>query len=75
MAAWWYLRSEKCDADMLDKFQHVLNWAVANKCTINMCKIKALVSHRPNARNYLASSELPGIERVLCKVIECLATK
>ena len=56
----------KCDADMLDEFQHVLNWAVANKLTINMCKTKELVFHRPNGRNYLAPSELPGIERVLC---------
>ena len=29
---------EKCDVDMLNEFQHVLNWAVANKLTINMCK-------------------------------------
>ena len=57
---------EKCDDDMSDEFQHVLNWAVANKLTINMCKTKEIVFHRPNARNYLAPSELPGIERVLC---------
>ena len=57
---------EKCDVDMLDEFQHVLNWAVANKLTINMCKTKELVIYRPNARNYLAPSELPVIERVLC---------
>ena len=58
---------EKCDIDMLDEFQHVLNWAVANKLTINMCKTKKqLVFHRPNARNYLAPSELPDIERALC---------
>ena len=56
---------EKCDVDVLDEFQHVLNWAVANKLTINMCKTKELVFYRPNARNYLAPSELPGIERVL----------
>ena len=31
-----------------------------------MCKTKELVFHRPNARNYLTPSELPGIERVLC---------
>ena len=57
---------ETCDVDMLDEFQHVLNWIVANKLTIDMCKTKELVFHRPNARHYLASSELPGIERVLC---------
>ena len=57
---------EKCDVDMLDEFQNVLDWAVANKLTINMCKTKELLFHRPNARNYLAPSELPGIERVLC---------
>ena len=45
---------------------YVLNWAVANKLTVNMCKTKELVFHRPNARNYLVPSELPGIERVLC---------
>ena len=45
---------EKCDVDMLDEFQHMLNWAVANKLTRNMCKTKELVFHRPNARNYLA---------------------
>ena len=33
---------EKCDADMLDEFQHVLNWAVANKLTIKMYKQKNL---------------------------------
>ena len=57
---------EKCDVDMLDEFQHVLHWAVASKLTINMCKTKELVFHRPNSINYLAPSELPGIERVLC---------
>ena len=57
---------EKCDVDMLDEFQHALNWAVANKLTINMYKTKELVFHRPNARNYLVPTELPGIERVLC---------
>ena len=57
---------EKCDVDMLDEFQHVLNWAVTNKLNINMCKTKEFVFRRPNARNYLAPSELPGIERVLC---------
>ena len=31
-----------------------------------MYKTKELVFHRPNARNDLAPSELPGIERVLC---------
>ena len=31
-----------------------------------MTKAKELVFHRPNARNYLPSAELPGIERVLC---------
>ena len=31
-----------------------------------MCKTKELVFHRPNARNYLTPSELPGIKRVLC---------
>ena len=44
---------EKCDVDMLDEFQHVLNWTFANKLTINMCKTKELVFHRSNARNYL----------------------
>ena len=47
---------EKCDVDMLDEFQHVLNWAVANKLIINICKTKELVFHRPNTRNYLAPS-------------------
>ena len=31
-----------------------------------MGKIKEIVFHRPNARNVLFSSELPGIENVLC---------
>ena len=31
-----------------------------------MCKTKELGLHRPNDRNYLVHSELPGIERVLC---------
>ena len=57
---------EKCDVDMLDEFQYVLNCAVTNKLTINMCKTKELVFHRPNSRNYLAPSELPCIEHVLC---------
>ena len=57
---------EKCDVDMLDEFQHVLNWAVTNKLIINMCKTKELVFHRLNARNKLTPSELPGMERVLC---------
>ena len=57
----------KCDVDMLDEFQHVLNWAVANKLTINMCKNKKNLYFTDQiAINYLAPSELPGIERVLC---------
>ena len=31
-----------------------------------MAKTKEFVFHRPNARNVLLPSELPGIERVLC---------
>ena len=31
-----------------------------------MAKTKEIVFHRPNARNVLFPSELPGIERVLC---------
>ena len=62
---------EKCDVDILDEFQHALNLAVANKLTIDMCKTKVrktkeLIFHGPNAKNYLAPSQLPGIERVLC---------
>ena len=34
--------------------------------TINLAKTKELVFHRPNVRNYLAPSELPGLERILC---------
>ena len=33
---------------------------------VNTVKTKEIVFHRPNARNVLFSSELPGIERVLC---------
>ena len=34
--------------------------------TINMSKIKELVFHRPNARNYLPPVALSGSERVIC---------
>ena len=34
---------ETYDVDMLDEFQHVLNWAGTNKLTINMCTTKELV--------------------------------
>ena len=60
---------EKCAADMLDEFQHVLKQDVANKLNIFKCKTKELAFHRPNARNYLAPSELPGIERVHCATL------
>ena len=33
---------------------------------VNMAKTKEIVFHWPNVRNVLFSSELPGIERVLC---------
>ena len=38
---------KKCDVDMLDESQYMLNWAVANKLIINICKTKELVFHRP----------------------------
>ena len=44
---------EKCDNDITLEFQNVLKWAINNKLTINMAKIKELVFHWPNARNYL----------------------
>ena len=33
---------------------------------VNLAKTKEIVFYRPNARNVLFPSELPGIERVLC---------
>ena len=47
-----------------------------------MCKTKEekkhdylSVFHRPNSRNYLAPSELPGIERVFCAKLLGFTTK
>ena len=37
-----------------------------NKIKINLAKTKELVFHRPNVRNYLASLELPGLQRIRC---------
>ena len=57
---------EKCDIDSTLEFQNMLKWAINNKFTINMARTKELVFHRPNARNYLPSVALPGIDRVIC---------
>ena len=57
---------EKCDMDISEELQNVNKWADENKLKIYLAKTKELVFHRPNVRNYLASSELPGLERILC---------
>ena len=70
---------EKYDVDLSEELRNVLKWAEHNKMQVNMtetneivfhrpnmAKTKEIVFHRPNARNVLFSSELPGIERVLC---------
>ena len=57
---------EKCVIDISEELENVLKWADENKLRINLAKTKELVFHRPNVRNYLAPSELPGLERILC---------
>ena len=32
----------------------------------NKLSVREHVIYRPNARNYLAAAELPGIERIIC---------
>ena len=60
------LVQEKCDIDISEELKNVHKWADENKLKINLAKTKELVFHRPNVRNYLAPSELPGLERILC---------
>ena len=55
----------KYDVDLSEELRNVLKWAEHNKMQVNMIKTKEIVFHRPNARNILFPSELPGIERVL----------
>ena len=57
---------EKYDVDLSEELRNVLKWAEHNKLPVNMVKTKEIVFHRPNARNVLFPSVLPGIERVLC---------
>ena len=54
------------DVDLSEEFRNVLKWDEHSKMQVNMAKTKEIVVHRPNARNVLFPSELPGIERVLC---------
>ena len=57
---------ERYDADLSEELRNVLKWAEHNKIQVNITKTKEILFHRPNARNVLFLSELPGIERVLC---------
>ena len=57
---------ENHDDALYDELHNVLKWAEVNKLQFNMAKTKEIVFHRPNARNVLLPTELPGIERVLC---------
>ena len=63
--AFWYLKNMML-ISLSEKMRHVLKWAEHNKMQVNMAKTKEIVFHRPNSRNVLFPSELPGIERVLC---------
>ena len=56
---------EKNSADLESEFHNVSKWAKDDKLLINMAKIKELVFHRLNAKNYLPPAELPGTVRVL----------
>ena len=49
-----------------EELRNILKWAEHNKMQVNMVKMKEILFHRPNARNVLFPSELPGIEKVLC---------
>ena len=60
----YLLVAEKNDADLEREFLNVRKWVSDNKLMINMAKTKAIVFHRPNARNYLLPAELPGIKRL-----------
>ena len=57
---------ENHDVGLYDELQNVLKGAEVNKIQVNLAKTKEIVFHRPNARNVLLPSELPGIERVPC---------
>ena len=57
---------EKYDVDLSEELRNVPKWAEHNKMQVNMDKTKEIVFHRPNARNVLFPSELPGIERESC---------
>ena len=62
------LVAEKCDIEISEELENIHKWADENKnkLKINLAKTKELVFHRLNVRNYLAPSELPGLEQILC---------
>ena len=64
LLAFWYLKNMMLI--FLKNCEMYLNGPSTIKCRLNMAKTKEIVFHRPNARNVLFPSELPGIERVLC---------
>ena len=56
--------SEICDFNINEEFKNTLKWADENRLKVNMSKTNELVFQ--NVRNYLASAEIPGIDRFLC---------
>ena len=55
------LEPAQYDVDLCVELRNVLKWAEHNKIQVNMAKPKEKVFQRPNARNVLFPSELPGI--------------
>ena len=62
---------DKYDVDLSEELRNVLKWAEHNKMQVNMTKTKEIVFHRPNARNVLFRSELPGIKKKEYYVPSC----
>ena len=50
--------------EYLADLQHVQKWAEVKELNINTVKTKDLVFHQPNAKNFIAPDDIPGIDRV-----------
>ena len=49
---------EKTDVEMSEEFSNLIKWTADNKLTVNLAKMKEIVFHWPNPRNYLPPAEL-----------------
>jgi len=58
------LVSETSNCTLTEKFEHIMDWATANKIIINMSKTKELVFYRPHPSSSHMPSAVDNIEQV-----------